>query len=184
MNSLLSRADLLRVLKQSEDDTSCHDGLASALAYKKHGESPTEKNATNQNNLDTEPATNTSSKTNTFATEDIYLPQREQRYWYVARCEAKPKQEQQKIEWPETTEQDSRPVQPLPKQPLRKPGQWQNLWDQVLTGRRRSKRIDVAASLRLLSRNEPLQELPRQERASFNRPVVLLLEWSETLYPI
>jgi len=182
MSSHLSRADLLKVLSASATHKHLYPGLVEALGFEERDAPPsTELRGNGQNSA----ADDDGGANSTANAEDVlYLPKREPRYWIVERCQPQARQPLDSGDWPETEPEDVTAPQPLPAHPLRSDGQWQNLWDSALTGRRRGRTIHLKRSLRLLVRNEPVRDLPRCERSSFNRPVVIMLEWSEALYPI
>ena len=181
MRSHLSRADLLQALQASGRHPQLQTEVAEAFGFKKQSLSPESTIA-----MDADQAPGETHETQLADNNEgvLYRPKREQRYWYVESCQPRRHQVLETGEWPEIEKKKPPDAKPLAAHPLRTVGQWQNLWDTVLTGRRRSRRIDVKRSLPLLTRCEPVRDLPRCERASFNRPVVILLERSEALYPI
>ncbi|MCU7905982.1 MAG: hypothetical protein KZQ76_09000 [Candidatus Thiodiazotropha sp. (ex Epidulcina cf. delphinae)] len=182
MSSHLSRADLLNTLCASANEH-LYPALAEALGYEpKPPDTVTEPQRANQNSAS---GHGNGGDIEQGAADVTYLPKREQRYWIVETGQPRERQPLGSGDWPETEpDEDSAMPQALPEHPLRSDGQWQNLWDSALAGRRRGRNIELKRSLRLLIRSEPVHDLPRCERSSFNRPVVVMLEWGEALYPI
>ena len=183
MASHLSRADLLKALSASASQEHLHQGIVEALGYEGQEQvTPPESFCSEEENKLSDHLNESDSSPRDEGV--LSLPKREQRYWVVDRCQPKESVPLEAGDWPEIEPEETSASQPLPQHPLRTEGQWQNLWDSALSGRRKGRMVDLKRSLHLLQRNEPVHNLPRCERASFNRPVVIILEWSEALYPI
>lgn len=121
----------------------------------------------------------------------LYLSRPAPRYWHVAECGPIPRrsyEDEQPGPAEDEDESEQEPGPPPPQDqriaPLLRPGQWQNLWDRLPPSRRRARAIDLPRSLRLLTRAEPVRDLPRRPRRGFNRAVALLLDWSDALGPV
>jgi len=182
MSSHLSRADLLKTLSANAERKHLYSALAEALGYQGRDEPQSVESQAVGQGIGVEH--NSGEDAEPGSGDVLYLPKREQRYWMVDQCQPRDPQPLDASDWPEIETETEIPPQPLPDHPLRSAGQWQNLWDSALSGRRRGRAVDLKRSLRLLERSEPVRDLPRCEHSSFNRPVVVLLEQSEALYPI
>lgn len=173
----LSRADLLRVLARASDVPP--EPLARLLGWGHAAASePVEVRSTQ-------------SPTRGASIPRRYLVRPKPCYWHLAGCIAlagepgsdsrdapTPPDESSLIDARQTSPPDSR----IP--PLLSPAQWQNLWDRLPPSLRRGRAIDLPASLRRLTRAEPLRDLPRLPRRGFNRAVTLILDRPEALRPV
>lgn len=182
--SLLSRADLLRVLAVRDERGVRAEELASALGFEGVDEAVVEPS------LGDRGADDGKDDIDAPVPSAVPRPSRPAKYWYVAAHEVLPGDERPReaantAGEPED-DADALPslgVRPVSQPPLRVAGQWQNLWDRALPTRRRGRAIDVRRSTRLLAQARPVRQLPRQQRRAFNRDVVLILDRGRELYP-
>ncbi len=178
--TVLSRAELLRVLEQADNSGLDKPALGRVLGFEL---------------LDTPVESSAIPVVKQIGTND---PEREPllkqvrspiRYWEVVGCD--PIDSESTADEPEDESQTSetksaetkKPRSLLPRAPLIEPGVWQNLWDGMLPFRSESKRIDIPKTLRKISRNEPLDPLDYKPSKRWNRPIVIIIEDGANIRP-
>ena len=183
MHSIIARADLLLALSVAPQKR--HRELSRMLGY--HFADDGELNlgvSTEQASALFEGELQQPNADLNSDTEDLYLARRAVYHWTINSCH---ETHQQPMRFDHLAEVDA-PNDPLPtcarSHPLRLAGQWQNLWDMMLTGHRKGQKIHLDQALKRLQRAQPLDPLPKQWRRSFNRSVVLLFERNDGLKPV
>ncbi|MGB1109121.1 MAG: hypothetical protein ACPG4N_02125, partial [Gammaproteobacteria bacterium] len=185
-----NRADLLRVLLEAEAtlgplrDSRCAH-FADLFGFDKQIDD-VDQGPESQSVQDSGEGGDQSHQVSTSA-EQNRLARQAPLYWYVAEQDHIPHSDDSAADGP-------LPVAPAeragacrlpPHRPpaLRNPGQWQNLWDQLIAGQAKGRDIDLPKCTRWLAEARPIQNLPRLQRRHFNGPITVIEERCDALRP-